>query len=184
MPKAIESFLTQTYRSSLLLILSDGQDVRDVVPDDPRIQLIHLAETRNIGEKRNYGCERARGEVICHWDDDDWSAPARVADQVARLSEKCSVTGYHSMRFTDGTHWWLYQGTHDYALGTSLCYLRSWWQQHPFEARQVGEDNYFVAAARRAKQLVSVDAGELMHATIHSNNTSPRYLTEAWKRLQ
>jgi O-antigen biosynthesis protein len=166
----------------MLLILADGQDVRDLVPDDKRIQLIHLQDKRNIGEKRNYGCERAQGEVICHWDDDDWSAPGRVADQVQRL-EETSVTGYHSMRFTDGARWWQYRGTPDYALGTSLCYLRSWWKLHPFEARHVGEDNYFVSNARKHRALKSVDAGELMHATIHQSNTSPRILTEAWKRL-
>jgi glycosyltransferase involved in cell wall biosynthesis len=55
-----------------MLILADGEDVKDLVPSDERIRLIHLAESRSIGEKRNFGCERSSGEIICHWDDDDW----------------------------------------------------------------------------------------------------------------
>jgi glycosyltransferase involved in cell wall biosynthesis len=180
--QAIRCFQSQTYQNLTLLILADGHDVRDLVPDDERIQLIHLQEQRNIGEKRNFGCERAPGEIICHWDDDDWSGPERVTDQVKRLGF-CSVTGFHTMRFTDGNSWWLYRGHPDYALGTSLCYLKSWWKLHPFESRHVGEDNYFVATANTHHVLRSVDGSDTMHATIHQGNTSPRMITEAWKRI-
>jgi len=179
LPKAIACFQKQTYPQAELLILADGQDVRELLPDDDRVRLIHLSEVRTIGEKRNFGCGRAQGDVICHWDDDDWSAPGRLADQIPRLNG-IAVTGYNAMRFTDGGRWWRYQGTSDYALGTSLCYLRSWWQAHPFKACNVGEDNVFVNMARSERAILSVDAGELMHATIHPNNTSPRHITANW----
>jgi hypothetical protein len=122
--------------------------------------------------------------VICHWDDDDWSEPQRLADQVTRLvSSHVAVTGYHSMRFTDGVKWWQYSGTPNYALGTSLCYRRSWWESHPFELRNVGEDNQFVSVAAAAGQLKSVSAAAMMHATIHSGNTSPRMIGGNWKAI-
>lgn len=85
------------------------------------------------------------------------------------------------MRFTNGTKWWKYEGTANYALGTSLCYRREWWQGHAFDAKNIGEDNAFVAVASSAKQLVCVDAGELMYATIHNGNTSPRCMGDNWK---
>jgi hypothetical protein len=150
---------------------------------------VHLAEQRSIGEKRNYGCEHAIGEMVCHWDDDDWSDPRRLTDQVTKLQvfTECAVTGYHSMRFTDGAKWWKYEGTSNYALGTSLCYWRSWWKEHPFEPKNIGEDNTFVAVASAAKQLISDDADfgteKMMHATIHPLNTSPRMLGDNWKLL-
>ncbi len=102
------------------MILADGQDVRHLVPEhDPRVRLIHLDGWPEIGAKRNFGCEHAEGEIIAHWDDDDYSAPGRLADQVERLRESGkAVTGFHSMRFTDGVHWWKYEGTRNYALGT------------------------------------------------------------------
>lgn len=187
LPKAIQCFQQQTYPRSELLILADGEDVRDLVPEDDRIHLIHLAEQRNIGEKRNFGCGQALGEVICHWDDDDWSGPWRLACQIDMLREsERSVVGFHSMRFTDGAKWWKYEGTPNYALGTSLCYRREWWEKHPFEPKNIGEDNVFVSVASAAKQLVTADAEineklQLMYATNHSGNTSPRCMGDNWK---
>lgn len=88
------------------------------------------------------------------------------------------------MRFTDGTDWWLYKSSKAvYSLGTALCYRREWWEQTPFSFANIGEDNTMVEAAQRAGQIVSEDAGELMYATIHPGNTSPRSITDAWKKL-
>jgi glycosyltransferase involved in cell wall biosynthesis len=184
LPQAILCFQQQTYPHRELLILSDGEDVRDLVPADDRIRLVHLAEQRNIGEKRNFGCGQALGEIICHWDDDDWSESWRLALQIGMLNESgLSLAGFHSMRFTDGEKWWKYEGTQNYALGTSLCYRRSWWKEHPFEPKNIGEDNFFVSVASAAKQLISVDAEVIMHATIHSGNTSPRCMGDNWRVL-
>ena len=186
LPQAIECFRRQTYSNAELLILADGADVRDLVPDDTRIRLIHLEGPVVIGDKRNFGCERAAGDVIAHFDDDDYSAPGRLAEQIQQLRESGkAVTGFHSMRFVaaDG-QWWQYDGTAGYALGTSLCYRRGWWRNHPFPGLQIGEDNAMVAMAHAAGELVTADAGELMHATIHPGNTSPRKLGSAWKAVK
>ena len=96
-----------------------------------------------------------------------------------------AVTGYHTMLFTDGEQWWRYRGAANYALGTSLCYRKSWWERHGFPAKQVGEDGDFVREADIARQLQSGDAGELMVATIHKGNTSPRNLRgNQWHRVE
>lgn len=186
LPKAIQSFQRQTYRKRELLILADGESVSDLVPkNDPAIRLLHIAEHYTIGQKRNFGSEQARGSIIATWDDDDYSAPERLADQVARLEASgLSVTGYHSMRFTDGVQSWRFEGPDDFAIGTSLCYAKRWWADHPFPSLQVGEDSDFRTTAKSAGQLVSVDANELMVATIHPGNTEPRDLTGPnWKRI-
>lgn len=147
--------------------------------------MLHVEGNPPIGAKRNVGCEHARGSIICHWDDDDYSAPERIADQVARMqSTGKPVTGYHTMRFRKEDETWMYRGDPSFALGTSLCYQRSWWERHPFPGLQVGEDNEFVAAANEAGAVASTDAGELMYATIHADNTSPRKLTaKNWIKL-
>lgn len=184
LPQAIACYQAQSYARRELLILSDGEDVRDLVPlDDPSIRLLHLEGRPEIGAKRNFGCERAAGEVIAHWDDDDYSAPGRLSDQVERLCNSgLAVTGYRSMRFTDGVRSWLWTGT--IPAGTSLCYRRDWWQAHKFPAKQIAEDVDFGFEAMRARQLIAVEAGELMYATNHAGNTSPRALHgENWKAL-
>lgn len=185
LPKAIQCFLNQTYRNRELLILADGADVRDLIPpDDSRIRLLCLDGATGIGEKRNFGCSKALGEIVAHWDDDDFSAPGRLDDQVARLVEtRKAVTGYRSMRFTDGTRWWKFTYQNHNALGTSLCYRREWWQKHKFNPIQIGEDSAFVAAAAAEGQIALAEAGELMYATNHPGNTSPRMLGDNWKPL-
>lgn len=78
------------------------------------------------------------------------------------------------MRFTDGRRSWRFERKDDFAIGTSLCYRKDWWSVHPFPPVQRCEDTAFVETAQKAGQLVSVDAGDLMVATIHPGNTSPR----------
>jgi glycosyltransferase involved in cell wall biosynthesis len=185
LPQAIACYRLQTYASRELLILSDGVDVRGLIPDDPSIRHVHLEGAPEIGDKRNFGCHLAAGEIVAHWDDDDHSAPGRLADQVQRILDSGKpVTGYSHMRFTDGQRWWQYRGSPDYSLGTALCFRKAWWEKHPFPAKQVAEDVDFVAAARAQGAIASVEAGEMMYATIHPGNTSPRNLDCAnWKAL-
>lgn len=152
--------------------------------DYPDRELVIVRGPGKVGEKRNQACREAAGQIICHWDSDDWSAPGRISDQVARLIESgADITGYHSMRFlTEDGQEWLYKGAKNYALGTSLCFWKRHWQRHPFPALQVAEDNAFIRTGR----LVAVPAGEMMLATIHGGNTSLRKLTQGanWERIK
>ncbi len=185
LPTAIRHYQAQTHPNRELLILADGDDVRDLIPNDESIRLVEIEEGCRVGEKRNFGCSLALGDIIAHWDDDDYSAPARIEDQARRLETSGkAVTGYNQMRFTDGKAWWSYDGTGNWALGTSLCYRKEWWRLHPFPAIHVGEDGQFVGVAQKHKQIVAVPAGDLMTATIHQSNTSPRQLSgSCWRRL-
>lgn len=182
LPYALRCVQHQTYRHRETLVVSSGVSVADLVGV---ARHLHLPCRPTIGAQRNAGCEAARGSIIAHFDDDDYSAPGRLAEQVERIERTgASVTGYHSMRFTDGKQWWRYGGSERYALGTSLVYRRDFWQRHRFPEMQVGEDNQFVAAAVRERALVSVDAGEMQWATIHNGNTSPRHIGgREWRKL-
>lgn len=181
LPGAIRCFLGQTYENRELVILADGEEgVADLVPDDPRIRLMVTGfDMRVVGVKRNLGCEAARGAIVAHWDDDDYSAPGRLADQVWRLATSGkAVTGYHTMKFTDGAKWWVYRGGANFALATSLCYRRDWWETHRFSAINVGQDEEFGRVAEAKKQLEAAPDLDLMFATIHDGNTSPRVVNQ------
>lgn len=185
LPRAIECFLAQTHAEKEMLIVADGLMVNDLVPIGAPIAVVYAPEMMTIGAKRNLGCDMARGEIVAHWDDDDHSAPGRLADQVARLADTGkAVTAYHSMKFTDGRDWWLYEGIENFVgVGTSLCYRRDWQLAHPFPPRQLSEDGAFVQAAVSAREFVTATAGDLMHATIHAGNTSRRDLRNYKKLL-
>jgi glycosyltransferase involved in cell wall biosynthesis len=67
--KAIRRFLAGEPEDRELIIVDDGDNpVRDLVPDDPRIRYLRLAEPHSLGAQRNIGCAQAWGEVIEHWD--------------------------------------------------------------------------------------------------------------------
>lgn len=180
LPFAIECFELQTYANRELVIVADGQDVRDLIPkEDSRITLVSILEAERpqfLSEKFNLCCGLGKGEILCKWDDDDWSATERIADQVERLQSTGKMfTGYCSMLFTDGKEWRRYSGTPAWAAGTSLCFRREWWARHKFQPkRQVGSDGPFVHDAAVAKQLASVPGEGMMVASTHARNSCPR----------
>jgi glycosyltransferase involved in cell wall biosynthesis len=145
---AVRCFLEQSYPATELVIVDTGNgSVRDIVSDKPEIRYFEYPAGMTVGRLRNLCCRLARGEIICHWDDDDWSARDRIADQVARLqSTGAPVTGYNSMAFWDEVHQsvrWFSAGFPGYVLGTSLCYWKTFWQMSPFGNR-MPEDLEFI----------------------------------------
>lgn len=186
LPKAIESFLGQTYERKQLLIVFDGPGtVADLVPADPRIRLFVSGFRLNVGEKRNVACEAAEGaDFVAHFDDDDWSEPDRLAHQIARLEETGkAVAGFYAMKFTDGARWWQYSGSRSGCCGTSLCYRREWWSRNKFASMNCGQDESFSAQAASKKVLEAEGDLELMYATVHPGNTSPRSIGGANYKL-
>lgn len=175
--RAVECFLAQTWSEKELVILDDQDNPSFPDFQDHDIsgilQYHRLTQRYSIGAKRNLCCSRASGDILMHWDDDDWSHPGRMADQVARLQTSAiGFTGYHSMLFEDESgKRWKYRGHSRYALGTSFCYTREFWLTHPFPDVMKAEDNAIVS---RISGFPTVDAGELMIASIHRGNTSPR----------
>jgi glycosyltransferase involved in cell wall biosynthesis len=145
---AIDCWLKQTYEDRELVIVDDGDDkVKDLIPIDPRVRYIEISRV-STGQKRNVCCEEARGEVICHFDDDDFSAPDRIAAQVKQLEDSGKpVTGYSTLLFWDvlARQAKIYRAqVKGYICGTTFCYLKSFWQVHPFRDKQEGSDNDFI----------------------------------------
>lgn len=188
-PYAIEYFQQQTYEDRELIVVDDGHDsCRDLVPEDVRIQYLRVPRS-TIGAKRNIAIEQARGDIIVHWDDDDWYAPTRIEQQVADL-ENTDLTGYSSVYF----YWirqqqlWLYNYSQlyyskPYVIGGSFCYRRSVWKQHPFENLNYAEDNRFL---RHVETVRSISGCEQYVVMRHRRNTDRRDIPEEshlWHRI-
>ena len=165
--RAVECFRKQTYTNKRLLIW-DTVELAYYFGGDDDYEVNHIpAETYRegitIGALRNEANSFWNAyPVIIHWDDDDYSHPNRIAEQVAFLqSSGADVVGYNQMLFwrTGGTYkaggseygydfevsnprtgvpWpmceaWLYTNrAKNYVLGTSLCYWRKTWERKPF----------------------------------------------------
>jgi glycosyltransferase involved in cell wall biosynthesis len=187
LPDAIGCFLSQTYAEKELLILDDidDPDLHDMIPKAVHIKYYRQPRA-NIGTKLNRLCELATGDIIMRFDDDDWSAPERMDDQVRRLRQTTMpVTGYNALFFYDTItgNAWQYRGWKGYACGTSLCFLRSWWKTNRFPEIPIGSDNHLVRKA--AGRITSCDAGRLMVARNHAGSSNKRHLVEdeCWKPI-
>jgi hypothetical protein len=166
-----------------LLILDEGPngvecETLAAWPGNVTYRLISGRAARmTVGEKRNILCGDAHGEIIVHFDDDDWSHPDRIAQQVAFLvSSGKQVVGYHDLfyfKVSDRSFWkYHYQGLPCvYASGTSQCYYRSWWEKHPFKKKIVGEDSDFAFEARDAGELASMPDPGMIVVRTHGRNT-------------
>ncbi len=178
-PGAIAAFLAQGRADAELVILDDGSDpVGDLIPGDPRIRYHREETARVIGDKRNRLCALARGEIIVHWDDDDWHGPDRLARQLAALEDTgADVVGLDRIAFLadDGGAAWDYQwqGRGRWVYGASLAFRRSFWERRPFPAIRSGEDTRFVLDAAGAHVHAMTD-GDWLVARVHGGNTSPK----------
>jgi glycosyltransferase involved in cell wall biosynthesis len=175
-PVALKCYLSQDWPDKELVVIEDGAEtagglVKQLVPD---AVYIHLAEKHRIGTKRNLACRASSGEVICHFDDDDWSAASRISDQVFRLLESGKqMTGYHSITYWNGITAYRYESAFpQYALGTTMCYRKGFWDMNPFPDASYAEDNALVYKARDANQLIAVDARQMMVVRSHASSTS------------
>ncbi len=175
-PMALKCYLSQDWPDKELVVIDDGSTrVENLVKlFVPNAVYIYVAEKQLIGTKRNLACEAARGEVICHFDDDDWSAAGRIRDQVTRLVETGKqMTGYHSITYWNGVRAYRYvSAVAQYAVGTTMCYRKSFWNAHHFPAKNYAEDNTLVYKARDERQLIAVDAGHMMVVRSHAWCTS------------
>jgi O-antigen biosynthesis protein len=174
--RAVECFKAQTYQRKMLVIVDNNTKEFSMrfSADFPLYQVCAYEVERrtgnerrrwSIGELRNFGCQRAsmghiegnQADIFMHFDDDDWSSPERMADQVFQLEATgTDVVGYSDMLFwreptTDkcpcdahdrayAKHCpavgeaWLYTAHKGGCpvLGTSLAYRREYWQKRPF----------------------------------------------------
>jgi glycosyltransferase involved in cell wall biosynthesis len=188
-PRAIDYFLRQSYPHKELVILDDGADsVADLIPDDPCVRYVRAARKQPLGAKRNACVELARGDLIMHWDDDDWHATRRIACQVTALQEAAGeICGMRQMLFHDpaGGHTWLYEypaSRRSWLAGGSLLYTRDFWRRAPFAHLQAGEDTRFVWSQRIQRTVVMPDY-TIYVALIHPGNTCPKQTGGAyWSR--
>ncbi len=184
--RAIAYFQRQDYPARELVILDDGADrVGDLIPPDPRIRYEQSDRPLSLGAKRNALCEAARGSLIVHWDDDDWSAAHRLRYQVRELERSgADVSGAASQLYLQiGTHRaWRYAHPQpqraSWAAGNTLCFTVERWRRHRFPEISLGEDVQFLAD--RSQRLHILGDWRFLVGIIHSANASPKRTDNAW----
>lgn len=210
--RAIRCFEAQTYKRKRLLIWDTSVETHEhggprIIHEFPQMRGATIGELRNVANRyasTHYVAAADRPDLFAHWDDDDWSHPMRLAEQVALIEgdPKLDAVGYSDMLFSvrrcaecgdpacahqgikieDA---WLYTSTSDYLLGTSLMYRRAAWERKRFEHVSQGEDKRWLKGMRTLGHTSLFrwsgpsgsghdDLQPRMIASIHGANTSSR----------
>lgn len=198
--RAVECFRAQTYQNKYLVVWDSGSRAVGIEVGDDELWIRETPCGVLIGKLRNSAIRAALGNsqdaIIIHWDDDDWSHPNRIAEQVAFLQASgAEAVGYDSMLFWDSRQTvveagptiqragyvesrgvvssvgesWLYSG---FPLGTSLCYWRNTWERVQFPDTSYGEDSEWLKRVKwQAINSRPIDDDPPMH-----HNEQPRMI--------
>jgi len=88
-PRLYEVFNDQTYENRELLILDDSAtpSIFFLNLNDPKVRYYHTASRSTVGAKRNWLAENAKGQILAHFDDDDYYAPNYLTEMVSTLGD-------------------------------------------------------------------------------------------------
>jgi O-antigen biosynthesis protein len=181
--QAVQYFLAQDYRNAELIVLEDGtSSLAGRLPGDPRIRHVVTGRAqRSIGAMRNEACQLARGEIVAHWDDDDWYGPGRITRQVAAIrAGEAEITALRDSLVFDLAAWRFWRLRPDLhrrlfvrdVHGGTLVYRRSVWEEKArFPDRSLAEDATFLEQAMaRGARLRALEAAGVFVYVRHGRN--------------
>lgn len=193
--RAIRSFAAQSYPERELVIVTDGtslfrQSLERYVSalGLDQVRFVWVDEERPaLGRLRNISMDAAAGEIICQWDDDDYSHPERLTIQAGHMLRQsaaaCLLTDHlHFIQEHRVLCWidWTLDGTSggtaQLAPGT-LMMLKDKRFRYPEDgpfARQ-GEDSVLLEALYHSVNVAPLPgAGHLWLYQYHGANTFSR----------
>jgi glycosyltransferase involved in cell wall biosynthesis len=199
-PQALQSFLQQDYPNRELIIVDDGQDaIGDLVEGLPNVRYFHVART-SIGAKRNLACRHAAGEIIAHWDDDDWYSPDRLRYQAMPIiAGKADLTGLENafvLELPRGEFWTTEPALHQRLFvgnvhGGTLVYRKELWSQgmrYP-EVNLAEDAGLLVRATRQGKRLMRLSNPGVFVYVRHGHNAWRQFAPgtfidpKGWQRI-
>lgn len=187
--RAIDCFLWQTYPNKELIILYEDDDIATEefvskgLPSESGVRpfRVPVYPKMALGELRNLAIEKARGEFICQWDDDDWYHMSRLELQYRKLFSK----GYQGSILTQ---WLVFDCLTTTAYisnvrlweGSILC-RKSVLQQKAYEDKPLGEDTATIQYLASMDSLYLLDEMPGLYIYVYHGNNSWHY--EHWKEI-
>ena len=187
--ESVRAYCRQTYKEKELVIVFDGAlpESRAAIfafvdaLERADIRIVELPEPLSLGRLRNISRASARGEILCHWDDDDLHHPERLEQQFKALqaSGREAVYLQEVMQFfpSSGTIYWTnWFATEAKGFPASLMCRGSADIKYPEEGpTSVRGEDLVVAAQLHARCGVHLLAGmpHLYVYVSHGQNTWP-----------
>ncbi len=187
LPQALECFQRQDYPNRELIVVDDGTEpIEDLTRLADNIRYMRLPRRMSIGAKRNLACQHARGEIVAHWDDDDWYSADRLRYQVAPIiSGATDLTGLENalvLELPAGDFWTTDARLHQKMFvgnvhGGTLVYRKELWTQGlRYPEVNLAEDAWLLhRATRNGKRLLRLaNPGVFVYV---------RHKTNAWREF-
>ncbi len=183
-----------------LVVVDDGaHPVEDLAAGLEHVRYLRVKRGHTIGEKRNFACEHARGEIIAHWDDDDWYGRGRLQAQVLPLlrgdAEITGLVNTHLLTLPDGEFWSPTEDLHqrmytgNVAGGTLVFWKRIWDEGARYPAASLAEDAMFLRTAVARGNRLGRISGDALFVYMRHNRNSWRFRPgtfldpAGWKRV-
>lgn len=199
--RSVRCFARQTHTERDLMIIHDGDDAFDRGVHDvarrfsgERIHIERAGPGSSLGALRNLSVRRARGELVCQWDDDDLYHPERLAAQhwelVATHSDFCFLTDQlHWFQNTEEFFWddWNVEPWPMNLIQGTLLGRRGMMPEYPEIAR--GEDTPVLQALfRRGAKLAALGGCGYLYIYTYSGRNAwdlaHHGAITQWKRLR
>lgn len=201
---ALACFQRQSTKNIEWLILDDSArpDRKFENIGSPNIRYAWSKKRLTIGAKRNWLVDAAKGNVIIHFDDDDYYAPDYIESRIKSLeagSAEVSILsgfaachlenetfGYCETQRKSGPAWrFSRHGTEpveldnlnipwiEFCYGFSYVYKKIAWQRTQFREQNIFEDRDFVLAQTRA-EAVQFEQDQALRVihSVHQNSGS------------
>jgi glycosyltransferase involved in cell wall biosynthesis len=179
-PSAIKAFQSQDYPELELIIVSSGENISHLIPNDARIKHVHFDHQVLTGDGRNIGTELAAGQIILNTDDDDWYSRERVSKQVAyhiAAGKGVSGQGFIVLHDLATDTFSRYDMKPPNSCGPSIVYSRDYWQNiDRIDPMNYEEDCRYVSRAAARNEMASSydDKPIIIVARTHPGNTVSR----------
>ncbi|WAS95657.1 glycosyltransferase [Nannocystis punicea] len=196
--RSIAYFRRQAYPNrELIIVHEDDADLPGAI-EGPDVRAVRTTQ-RSIGGKRNEALRAARGEIIAHWDDDDWQSDQRLTRQVMPIVRGLAdITGLsdilflvlHAAEFWAVTRALFRRLFVENVSGGTLVFRREvFLRSGPYPATSLREDaDFMVNAMRDGARLCRVPGRDLYVYVRHDGNTwkfkEGRYLQQSgWSQV-
>lgn len=96
---ALKSLVAQTWKNLEIIVVDDGSSddnvdkLKRIVAAYPSVRLVPLENNKGAYVARNEGLRQASGDLVTVHDDDDWSHPQKIAEQVEYFLEHENLAG-------------------------------------------------------------------------------------------
>ena len=200
LPALWECVRTQSFQDIEWLI-HDGSPQPAPAINDSRVRYMHVPQPMTIGAKRNDLCRAAHGEIIVHFDDDDFYAPHYIQNMLSFMTDQNAdfvklfgfflyhrahnVLAYWDLESDFPLHFLLApneqprpvpnNGHMSGKLGYGFSYVfrLAVWEATQFPDRNHGEDQPFAeAAVANFQSAGKQDTDRTCLHIIHTNNTA------------